>query len=167
MNDSPGSAQAEEGPREIERKYLVSAMPENLESFSHVEISQGYLAIDANGTEVRLRLKGAKCFQTVKSAGGLSRDEYEVELSRDQFDALWPATEDRRVEKTRYVIPDGKLTIELDVYKGQLAGLMTAEVEFSSESESCAYAPPPWMGADVTDDSRYKNKNLALRGAPN
>ena len=166
MNESPRAGSTGGEPKEIERKFLVAALPEQLESFSHVEISQGYLAIDKDGTEVRLRLKGTRCFQTVKSGGGLSRQEYEVELTQDQFDGLWPATEGRRVEKTRYEIPEGALTIELDVYKGQLAGLMTAEVEFSSESESRGYSPPAWMGDDVTDDSRYKNKNLALHGTP-
>ena len=58
------------------------------------------------------------------------------------------------------------LSIELDVYQERLDGLMTAEVEFASEDESRAYSPPSWFGADVTADSRYKNKNLALHGAP-
>ena len=165
MNQSPNSGSAGE-PREIERKFLVSAVPEDLESYPHVEISQGYLAIDNDGTEVRLRLKGSRCFQTVKSGGGLSRAEYEVELTREQFDVLWPGTAGRRVEKTRYEISEGPLTIELDVYKDQLAGLLTAEVEFPSESASDAYSPPSWFGDDVTDDGRYKNKNLALHGAP-
>lgn len=166
MNTSPSSDCGSGEPREIERKFLVTSLPVDLGSHSHVEICQGYVAIDGDGTEVRLRLKGNKCFQTVKSGGGLSREEYEVELTRGQFDVLWPATEGRRVEKTRYEIPDDRLTIELDVYKGQLAGLMTAEVEFSSESESCDYSPPSWIGSDVTDDDRYKNKNLALHGHP-
>ncbi len=154
-------------PREIERKYLVASLPENLDSHPHSEILQGYLAIDANGSEVRLRRKGERRFETIKSAGGLSRAEYEIELTPDQFQTLWPATEGRRVEKIRYDIHHtGGVKIELDVYQGDLAGLYTAEVEFASEAESHDFAVPSWFGKEVTADSRYKNKNLAVHGIP-
>jgi CYTH domain-containing protein len=154
-------------PREIERKYLVATLPDNIDSHPHSEILQGYLAIDANGSEVRLRRKGDQLFETIKSAGGLTRAEYEIELTPVQFQTLWPATEGRRVEKIRYDITHASgAKIELDIYKGDLAGLCTAEVEFASEAESHEFAVPSWFGKEVTADSRYKNKNLALYGLP-
>ena len=61
---------------------------------------------------------------------------------------------------------DGGLAIELDVYAGDLDGLMTAEVEFGSEEEADAFDPPPWIGTDVTGDARYSNQSLAVRGLP-
>ena len=75
-------------PCEIERKFLVTTLPDDLDSRPHNEIFQGYLAIGADGSEVRLRRKGAQHYQTIKSAGGLSRAEYEIELTQDQFQ-LW------------------------------------------------------------------------------
>ena len=154
-------------PCEIERKFLVAKLPDNLDSRPHNEIRQGYLAIGADGTEVRLRRKGDRFYQTIKSAGGLSRAEFEIELTPDQFQILWPATEGRRVEKVRYdIIQDGGAKIELDVYQGDLAGLSTAEIEFASETESRSFAAPLWLGREVTEDSRFKNKNLALHGLP-
>ena len=92
--------------------------------------------------------------------------EREIELTEEQFQELWPATEGRRVEKTRYDfdMPDG--TVIIDVYGGRLEGLLTAEVEFSSIEESESFSSPEWFGTEVTADSRYKNGHLASHGIP-
>ena len=152
-------------PLEIERKWLVQDLPD-VSGHEAQEVIQGYIAVAVDGTEVRLRQSGGRCFQTVKSEGGLVRDEIEVQLSHDQFAALWPATAGRRLEKTRYRLPWAGKEVEVDVYQGALAGLIVAEVEFPSANESARFAPPPWFGAEVTEDERYKNVNLALHGRP-
>ena len=100
-------------------------MPD-LTACTGVKISQGYIAVGENGTEVRLRRKGERFYQTVKQGKGVQRTEVEVELSRAQFDTLWPLTEGRRVEKVRYEMVEGTWTIELDVYRGS-EGLVVAE----------------------------------------
>jgi len=153
-------------PQEIERKFLVKSLPENLEQYSHKDIVQGYLAITKDGTEVRLRQKGKKYFQTVKSGTGKTRFESEIEVTKEQFKTLWGMTEGKRVEKTRYEISHENGTIELDVYHGDLDGLVSAEMEFTSEEDSDKFTPPDWLSEEVTDDKRYKNQNLALRGIP-
>ncbi|PKL37145.1 adenylate cyclase [Candidatus Peregrinibacteria bacterium HGW-Peregrinibacteria-1] len=152
--------------QEIERKYLVTALPKNLKQYPHKDIVQGYLAITEDGTEVRLRQKGQKYYQTVKSGGGKTRFEAEIEISEEQFKALWDATRGKRVEKTRYEIPHGTGAIELDVYHGDHEGLFSAEMEFASEEDSNKFVAPEWLGEEVTDDKRYKNQNLALHGIP-
>lgn len=151
--------------QEIERKWLVHDLPE-LGELRSDRIIQGYLAISSDGTEVRIRRKGDKCFETVKSQGGLARDEIEIEISHDQFRLLWPATEGRRLEKTRYVLPWNGHQLELDVYQNGLAGLVIAELEFGSLDESRRFRPPAWFGEEVTDDPWYKNNSLALHGRP-
>lgn len=156
----------EVGPKEIERKYLVATLPENLNQYPSKEIVQGYIAITPEGTEVRLRQKGKKYYQTVKSGSGKTRDEYETEITEDQLNALWPSTEGKRVEKTRYEIPLDQQTAELDVYHGDLDGLLTVEVEFRSEEESEKFEAPKWFHKEVTEDKRYKNQSLALNGIP-
>jgi adenylate cyclase len=153
-------------PIEVERKWLVQDLPA-LSGHEGKEIIQGYVAISADGTEVRLRQTGGKFFQTVKSEGGLVRGEIEVELSKDQFQGLWQATAGRRLEKTRYALQWAGKKVEVDVYQGSLVGLIVAEVEFTSASESARFAPPPWFGTEVTEDEHYKNVNLALHGRPN
>ncbi len=100
----------------------------------------------------------------------MRRRELEVEISPAQFEALWPATEGRRIEKTRRTMalagPPGGLAIEVDEYAGALAGLCVAEVEFGDEAAAAAFSVPPWFGRDVTDDEAYKNRRLALDGLP-
>lgn len=152
--------------KEIERKFLVKLLPENLENYPHKSIRQGYLVITNDGSEVRLRQKGEEYFETVKGTGGKTRFELEIEITKYQFDTMWIATEGKRVEKTRYEIPYNNRTIELDIYYGRLEGLSTVEVEFPGESESNEFVLPEWFGREVTEEKEYKNQSLALYGLP-
>jgi adenylate cyclase len=149
---------------EVERKFLVSEPP-GLGGTESDEIEQGYLAVGADG-EVRVRHKGEKLVLTAKRGSGISREEAEVELDREAFERLWPLTEGRRLHKRRHVIPHGDLKIEVDVYEGELQGLVVAEVEFDSEDQARAFEPPDWIGEDVTGDERYLNETLATLGRP-
>jgi adenylate cyclase len=149
---------------EVERKFLVVDPPE-LDRAESDEIEQGYLAIGSDG-EVRLRRKGEKLVLTVKRGAGISRDEAEVGLDREAFERLWPLTEGRRLHKRRHVIPHDDLKIEVDVYEGDLEGLVVAEVEFGTEGEARRFDAPEWIGEEVTGDERYLNETLATRGQP-
>ena len=91
----------------------------------------------------------------------------ELPLDARVFEGLWPLTESRRLRKTRYLVPLGEgLEAEVDVYEGDLVGLVTAEVEFGFERQSRDFRPPSWLGEEVTGDRRYSNQSLALEGAP-
>jgi adenylate cyclase len=149
---------------EVERKFLVPSPPA-LDGMESDEIEQGYLAI-GDHEEVRLRRKGGQLLLTAKRGSGLSRDEAEVELAPDDFNRLWPMTEGRRLHKRRHVVPHGQRRIELDVYRGELEGLVVAEVEFPTEDEAKAFDPPGWLGEEVTGDHRYMNETLATKGLP-
>jgi adenylate cyclase len=152
---------------EIERKFLVLEMPPESMQAPSAQIEQGYLVIGADGSEARVRRTDGVGTLTVKTGKGMTRGEYEIELSDPQFETLWPASEGRRLVKTRYRIDGGDgLTIELDVYVGSLEGLMVAEVEFPDEPAAAAFRPPPWFGAEVTDEDSYKNRRLATDGRP-
>lgn len=152
--------------KEIERKFLVNSLPD-LSGAKKAVVRQGYLTAPEDSTELRLRQKNDRYFLTLKGAGGLVRVERETEMSAEQFETFWPETEGRRVEKERYTnsLLDGR-EYELDIFQGALAPLRLVEVEFSSESEALGFTPPAWFGADVTEDKRYKNKNLAIDGVP-
>jgi CYTH domain-containing protein len=151
---------------EVERKFLLDEPPDWLQSCSAVRIKQGYLAI-AEEAEVRLRKADDQCLLTVKRGAGEVRKEVEVTLDTEQFDTLWPLTEPRRLEKSRYLVPlDDGHSAEVDIYKGDLEGLMVAEVEFDSGAQSREFQPPAWLGEEVTGDSRYANQRLALDGLP-
>jgi adenylate cyclase len=147
--------------REIERKFLVRELPRDLTSYPSNEISQGYLVSLDDGLQVRLRKIGERYSLTFKRGSGCVREEREVELSAEQFDALWPATEGKRLAKTRYEIPVGDRVVEIDVYHERHEGLVVAEVEFDEEEAAKTFQPPDWLGDDVTGDPRYSNQLLA------
>lgn len=148
--------------REIERKFLLKRLPDSLTSYPHSEIEQGYLAVEDGGVQVRLRKKAEAFSLTFKRGKTNEREEREIHLSAEQFDALWPATEKRRLTKIRYDVPWREWTVEIDIYGGRHEGTIVAEVEFPNE-ESCAdFVSPDWLGADVTGDSRYSNVLMAL-----
>ena len=151
---------------EIEKKYLVTRIPPGIGSDGGTFIEQGYLAVSEDGTEIRLRQKANRYFQTVKKGSGLVRTEVEIELTEAQFTSLWPLTAGRRLSKYRHKVPIGLHVCELDVFCGPLKGLVLAEVEFASIEDSHRFAPPDWFGADVTGDGRFKNGHLALHGMP-
>ena len=98
---------------------------------------------------------------TFKRGIGSVREEREVELTAEQFAALWPATEGKRLVKTRYQIPFGDRVVEIDVYHDRHEGLVVAEVEFDTEEAAKDFQPPAWLGDDVTGDPRYSNQLLA------
>lgn len=146
---------------EIERKFLVDTFPEHLkEKAGKTGMEQGYLALEKDGHEVRLRRTDDRCLLTVKSTGNLARKEYETELSAEQFEVLWPATEGRRLQKDRYVFEEAGVEVEVDIYHRPLRGLIVAEVEFDSKATAEAYEKPDWMGREVTDLSFLKNRRL-------
>jgi CYTH domain-containing protein len=151
---------------EIERKFLIREFPKLPHFSAATSITQGYIAVGSEGTEVRLRAKGGRFTQAVKRGSGLERLETEIELSKDQFEALWSLSEGRRIDKERYEIPHAGVVIELDVFHGGLEGLIVAEVEFGSVADSAEFEPPAWFGEEVTEDPRYRNRSLAIDGRP-
>lgn len=147
--------------REIERKFLVRALPSQMSSLSSIHIAQGFIADNPN--EVRLRrTSDNKHILTVKGGSGMIRSECEVTLSQEQFEALWPITSGRRLHKTRYRIPLEHLVIELDTFHGKNEGLVIAEVEFPNEDSCRDFEVPEWFGEEITGDRRYYNDRLAI-----
>jgi CYTH domain-containing protein len=151
-------------PSEIERKFLLEEVPEDLDIDSREEIAQGYLA--TGDYQVRLRLQGDRPLLTAKRGGGLVRDEVEVPMEKESFERLWPLTEGRRLKKERLTARMDGNTVEVDVYRGPLAGLIVAEVEFEDLGAARAFVPPGWFGRELTGDARYSNQRLALEGLP-
>jgi len=148
---------------EIERKFRLAVLPPWIAECDSVAIQQGYLALEPD-REVRVRRAGDHRTLTVKSGRGLARGEVEVELSVAQLEALWPLTEGRRVEKRRYRRDAPEGTYEIDVYEGELSGLLIAEMEFDSLEQSDSFHPPAWLVDEVTGEERYANRTLAERG---
>jgi adenylate cyclase len=147
--------------KEIERKFLVKSR-DFLNQVSGVPITQGYIS-SASSHSVRVRRYGDRGFITIKGpTKGATRDEFEYEIPRaDAEEMLANLCEHTPIEKTRYRIPVGKHTFEVDRFGGTNEGLIVAEVELASEDE--AIELPDWIGREVTDDPRYYNSNLSRR----
>jgi CYTH domain-containing protein len=157
------NASKKQSTREIERKFLLKRFPPGLKKFPRDTIVQGYLAVGRGGLQVRLRKKGSVRSLTFKQGTKGAREEREVRLSAEQFDALWPATAGRRLTKVRYDVPWKGHTIEIDIYRGRHRGLVVAEVEFDTQRSCAAFQPPDWIGRDVTGKPKYSNVALALK----
>lgn len=104
---------------------------------------------------------------TVKGKGHIKREEFEIEIEQQEYERLYQKIEGKEIRKKRILIPleDGYIA-EVDIYEGQLQGLMTTEVEFATIEEAEAFIAPYWFGEDVSEDSRYKNTSLSLYGKP-
>lgn len=145
---------------EIERKFTVKELPENLASYPCKRIEQGYLCTKP---VLRVRRKGEEYWLTYKGEGLLVREEHEFPLTAEAYRHLLSKADGRIIEKDRYHIPCEGYTVELDVFDGELAPLVIAEVEFPSVEAANFFVPPAWFGEDVTEDPAYSNSNLSKK----
>ena len=150
---------------EIERKFLTtSPLPFSLEDYPYHSITQSYISFSPT---IRIRKQDDTYILTVKGKGHLQREEWETSLSAEEYTFLLQKTEGMPIVKKRYCIPlENQLTAEVDVYEGNLKGLLTTEVEFVTLEKALSYQPPDWMGKDVSDNPSYKNTNLSKYGFP-
>ncbi len=149
---------------EIERKFVPIRVPENIGSLQQVKMVQGYLCTDP---VVRVRQENDAFVLTYKGAGLMAHEEYNLPLTEEAFLHLLEKCDGRIIRKTRYKMPvEGhpSLTAELDIFSGELEGLVILEVEFPSVEEALSFTPPAWYGRDVTEDPAYHNSAIS-RGA--
>ena len=146
---------------EIERKFLVTSN-DFLKTFTKQNrIVQGYLSSDPKRT-VRIRLKGENGYLTIKgesNESGLSRFEWEKEISYSDAEKLFSLCEKGVIDKIRYEVIVGIHIYEVDVFANENEGLIIAEIELSAENES--FEKPIWLGEEVTGDIRYYNSHLS------
>ena len=147
-------------PMEIERKFTVRQLPEDLARYDSHLIEQGYLNTNP---VVRVRREDDTYYLTYKGKGLMAREEYNLPLNEQAYNHLVAKADGNIITKRRYLIPLPPYTIELDVFEKSLAPLIIAEVEFPSIEEANAFTPPDWFDQDVTKDPAYHNSNLILK----
>lgn len=143
---------------EIERKFLLKQLPENLESYPVRHLEQGYLC---TAPVVRIRRDNDRYELTYKGKGSMVREEHNLPLTKDAYEHLREKIDGRLIIKKRYMIPFQTYTIELDVFEGDLAPLTLAEVEFPTEEEANRFVAPDWFAEDVTFSNLYHNSFLS------
>ena len=158
---------------EIERKFLLKCIPENLENYSCHLIEQAYLCTEP---VVRIRRQDEEYYMTYKGSGMMSREEYNLPLNREAYEHLLPKADGNVISKKRYLIPlsneeinpeclsllnGASLTVELDEFAPPFAPLLLAEVEFPNEAAANAFRMTEWFAEDVTQDVRYHNSHMS------
>jgi len=167
--------------KEIERKFLIDFknVPFDLKKMIFEDITQGYITSEK---DLIYRLRhiiyrsenetplGEAYYQTIKGKGSKIRDEFEIQLLKEQFTKMWKLCERLTIHKWRYDLPNntGQVlkAIHLDFYKNELRGLWTIEVEFETEDDCDKFIPPTWFDKELTHKFEYTNLNLALNGLP-
>ena len=145
---------------EIERKFLVKQMPE-LSKYPFRSLEQGYLCLSPT---VRVRKEDDEYYLTYKSKAQdhISRQEYNLPLTKEAYEQLIKKAEGNIITKKRYLIPlEDDLTAELDVFDPPFAPLVLAEVEFQTVEQANAFKKPEWLGKDVSDDRQYYNSYMS------
>lgn len=175
---------------EIERKFTIKELPDNLEQYASHKISQAYLN---ENPVVRIRRQDDEYYMTYKGRGMMTREEYNLPLNKDAYEHLLTKADGNIISKTRYLIPltnpkfapitssalsevssalpssnsqsasgtyPSELMIELDVFDAPFDTLIMAEIEFPDEESANAYIPEEWFLEDVTTDKRYHNSNM-------
>ncbi len=141
---------------EIEKKFLVKNIPDNLASYTSHRIEQAYLN---KQPVIRVRKSDDDYYMTYKGKGMLEREEYNLPLTAEAYEHLSAKADGNVIRKTRYVIPYRELDIELDIFDYP-EGLVMAEVEFPSLVDADAFVKPDWFGEEVTLDPKYHNVNM-------
>ena len=146
---------------EIERKFLVAQLPDNLDNCNCRYIEQGYLSTKP---VVRVRRDNDDYYLTYKGSGMMAREEYNLPLTKDSYEHLIKKADGNIITKKRYEIPDGNgYTIELDIFDGAFNGTVIAEVEFNTIEEADNYIMPEFFTEDVTNNPEYHNSNMSKK----
>ena len=170
----PNTSEKQSQNKEIERKFTIKELPEDIESYPYHIIEQGYLC---TSPVVRIRRQDDDYFLTYKGGGLLARTEYNLPLTASAYTHLKTKIDGNIISKKRYLIPLKKpmftdsysqknafsLTIELDIFAEPFAPLIMAEVEFPDLEMANAFIPPEWFLEDVTMNPEYHNSNMSLK----
>lgn len=144
---------------EIERKYLFDQLPFNLKQLTCKQVEQGYIS---SFPTIRIRKMDDEYFLTVKSKGTLVRHEYEIPISKEEYENLVPKVDSKFICKKRYYLPlNETLTAEIDVFEKEHEGMKMVEVEFPHLDMANSFVPPDWFGEEVTEQIDYTNMALA------
>lgn len=160
---------------EIERKFTIKTLPEQLGQYPFHHIEQAYLNTDP---VVRIRKQDDEYYLTYKGKGLLAREEYNLPLNGHSYYHLREKADGNIIAKKRYLIPvehptftsdydfpvdQISLTVELDIFEAPFENLIIAEVEFPNERMAEAFCPLDWFLDDVTNDPAYHNSNLSRK----
>ena len=140
---------------ELELTYLVKNLPDDVLSSPSKELLDIYIPAKVDHPILRIRKSGDKYEITKKEpieSGDASRQlENTIPLTESEFEELANLT-GKRLQKTRFYYKEGDILCEIDVFRGDLSGLILADIEFSSVAQKASFQMPSWCLADVTQE---------------
>ena len=150
---------------EIERRFLVAAPDWREHAVSSSFIKQAYLSV-TSASAIRVRIKDDEtAFITIKSAKSeIEREEFEYSIPVDDANQLIALSIGKLIQKQRFIVPADHARWEIDVFAGNLAGLIIAEIELSDKNIN--FSLPSWLGEEITSNPLYSNASLATHGRP-
>lgn len=148
---------------EIERKFLLNKLPDNLETCEKIDLEQAYISTEpVIRVRKKVSAKSEKYILTVKSTGLMSRQEFELDMEEKAYNNLIHKADGNIISKSRYLIPlEKELTLELDIFHGIFDGLVMGEIEFTDEETAKKYTPPEFISEEVTFDTRFHNSTMS------
>lgn len=146
--------------KEIERKFLLEKIPENIYIVEKQIIEQFYICSE-NDIITRVRKIDNNYNIGFKQGKGIERREKEISISEVEFDELRKFNFEKRIKKHRHFSKYENLIIQIDEFRDKHEGLIMAEIEFENLEQAENFTPPNWFGKEVTDDIKYTNAWLS------
>lgn len=143
---------------EIEKKFTIKKIPDNLEQYPCAHMEQGYLSTDP---VVRVRRENDSFYLTYKGSGMFAHEEYNLPLTQSSYEHLLTKCDGNIIRKKRYRIPYEEYTIELDLFDHPFEDIRLAEVEFPDIEKAGTFIGPDWFDQEVTFEKRYHNSYLS------
>jgi adenylate cyclase len=143
---------------ELERTYLLKAIPEWLSAYPHKDLLDIYIPLESDHALIRIRKHGDSMVIMKKELTHpwdlSSMEESVIHLTMEEFDALQQVP-GKRIHKHRYYVPYQGLTIEIDVFQENLQWLIMADVEFSDEATKENFQMPDFCLTEITQDVTF------------
>ena len=162
---------------ERQRRYLLRELPEGVSPRDeHAQITDNYI------TNTRLRLRKSRWVPTGEWSLKLTQKQTPdppdfsralittLYLNRAEYEVL-SVFEANELRKNRYYLRHEGRLCSINVYLGELRGLVLAEIDFDDDAEMDAFPTPPFALLDVTRDELFTGARLVgltaaeLRGA--
>jgi adenylate cyclase len=145
--------------KKIKRKFLISTPPEELLKEKGILVRQGYLCRNSD-KEIRINQSDDHYAMVVKTIRNRFKEEIEIDISKDQFEKLWPETKGLRIIKSRVKLPYNGFKVKVDTYLEDLEGLVVGRIDFNSHKEMLDFELPPYFHEELSFDYRLKESHL-------
>jgi CYTH domain-containing protein len=156
----------------VEKKYILNESIKeqlNLKNIKKESISQFYTNIKLC-KEVRFRKVDNSYFKTIRTGSEVRKNIVNKKITKKKYQKAKAKKIGKILKKVRYSLDIDNQKYAVDEYKNHLKNLYILEISFKNLESAQNFKIPSdikkYIIKDVSHDSRYRNKNLALLGNP-